>query len=270
VIYQQWSSNKKRSGFQMIGFIFLGQSPTGKAVTFGFVEAKDVYQLLNSILIPININGTYRCTYWDAVVSMRYNYTVLQFGKKNFLQDYEEMQEIKEATFQPGKPVENQLDLPDRKKVTYFVLPDYNNKVTDSKYLFEGLTRFFNQNLEVFFNMGGNSFYSHLKKSINLKVTGIKVTEIWEKSDGKINYTPTEVIIFINNKPLIELSTEDINKFGLFFNFKSFEQVLRDKDFEFFITVINGIDISINNADKYYKALRIYSWAQLTEAVKYY
>lgn len=270
VINQIWSSNKKRSNFQMVGFTLLNKSPNGTPVSYGFVNAREVYQLLNSVLIPVNINGTYRCTYWEAVLSMRYSYTVIQFGKRNFNTHYNELQEVKMNTFFMGKPVENMVYPPNRKKVSYYILPDYTSKITNSTYLFNGLTQFYKDNLEIYFNSGGDKYSNYLDKNVKVNVTGIKVTEIWLKNGNEKTYVPTEITIFVNNRPLNNFTMDDLTKYNLLFNFRSIEEILRQKEFQFFITDINGIDIPTNDADKYYKALRIYSWSQLTEAVKYY
>ena len=65
------------------------------------------------------------------------------------------------------------------------------------------------------------------------------------------------------------LSFEEVAKWQLLINFKTLEDVLLEKAFNFSIYKINRDLIPYNESAVYLKALREYKWTQVSNYVKY-
>jgi len=112
-------------------------------------------------------------------------------------------------------------------------------------------------------------FAPELKKKKAIDVTSVIVNETWTKANGAINSEPDSITLYVNKKPMKELSLKEFIDLGIIIDFKSAYDVLKEKEFSFRIMEINGNDIAPEKANSYYDALRKYKWNSLTEYAKY-
>jgi hypothetical protein len=133
----------------------------------------------------------------------------------------------------------------------------------------KSIEKYLNDNKEVLFNLGGDKYFDFQNRLLDITVTRIEITEIWEKKNGVIHYTPYAIRIFANNKPLNTISFTEMSSWQLMINFKTFEDILQEKSFAYSIYKINNELIPYTESSLYLKALLEYKWTQVSMYVKY-
>ncbi len=267
-INELWTSSRRRTEFVIVGFSFLSESSKGK-ISFGYVDIQDVLGLLSTELIPCNVNGPAQLSYINALYSRRYSFNLLQFGSNDFTVKPTESILIKRDAFYSKKKVQGLYKFPQTKMVTYVIeknASEINDPGTD---IINSIEKYLNLNKEVLFNIGGDKYFDYHNKLIEVTITRIEFTEIWEKRGNQFYYKPYQVRIFANNKPLNTLSFEELANWGLLINFKTIEDVLKEKSFQYSIYKINRDLIAYTESGLYLKALRDFKWTQVSYYVKH-
>lgn len=267
-VNELWTSSRRKTDFVIVGLSFLSESPKGK-ISFGYIDVLEAMNVLGKELIPTNVNGPAAMTYIEALYSRRYNFNVLQFGSKDFSVNPSASFEYKKDAFYSKKKVQGLYKIPSTKMVTYVIeknIAEINDPGTDCM---RSIEKYLNDNKEVLFNLGADKYFDYQRKNLEVTVTRIEVTEIWEKKGNLIVYTPKYLRIFVNNKPLNIISFEEIARWQLLINFKTMEDILMEKSFQFSLYKINRDLIAYTESSLYLKALREYKWTQVSNYVKY-
>lgn len=259
-----WSSTRKKTTFNILGFSFINKNEKGSSVSYGFIDMEDIYLLLADSIIPTNANGTYNVTYLDALYSRSYHFNVVQFGSSTFKNDIAKSLQVKEKAFNKDKRIINKVTLPSAKRVVYEIV-----KTEKSKAFYKGLQGFLNDNPEFFFNNGGNKIFTHLLSNINFSISKIEIIEAWDKVDGLTTYAPQEMQLYFNNIPLPPISVEKFNQYRFKVAFQDVKSALRIKNFNYLLKQINHEEIPPALSGKYIRAFENYFWTQITEYVKY-
>lgn len=263
-----WTSSRRKTEFVIVGLSFLSESAKGK-ISFGYIDLQEALPFLSTEFIPCNVNGPAQLTYINALYSRRYNFNLLQFGVRDFTVNPASSFSIKKDAFYSKKKVQGIYKFPVTKMVTYVIeknVSEVNDPGTDC---LKSVEKYLNDNKEVLFNIGGDKYFDYQKNLFDVTITRIEVTEIWEKKGNVISYKPYQIRIFANNKPLNNISFEEIAKWQLLINFKTLEDVLIEKTFQYSIYKINRDLIAYTEAALYLKALRDYKWTQVSNYVKY-
>lgn len=261
-----WSSTRKKTTFNIIGFSFINKNDKGNSVSYGFIDMVDIFPMLTDSIIPTNANGWYGVTYLNALYSRNYHFNVVQFGKSTFKDNIAKSLEVKQKAFNKSKRIVNKVQLPTQKAVTYEVLNTEKNEV-----FYKALQGFLNDNPEFFFNNGGNRIFTHLLSNFNFSISKVEVTELWSKNnkDGFTVYNPQYLQLYFNNIPLPPISVEKFNQYRLKIAFQDVKSALRIKDFDYVLKKINHQEIPPAQSGKYIRAFQNYFWTQITEYVKY-
>ena len=262
-----WTSSPRKTEFVVVGISFLSESPKGK-ISFGFVEILQALPLLSQN-IPTNVNGPSLLSYIDAIYSRRYHFNLLQFGSRDFSSNPSSSFTIKKDAFYSKKKVSGLYKPKNTKLVTFVIEKNLAESEDPGSNCLHSIEKFLNENKEILFNIGGDKYFDFHNRLLDITITRIEVTEIWEKKGNQIVYTPFSVKIFANNKPMNTLSFEEVAKWQLLINFKTLEDVLLEKAFNFSIYKINKDLIPYNESAVYLKALREYKWTQVSNYVKY-
>ena len=271
-IYETWENTRKEIITRTLGFSFVHRSSTEEEVAFGYVDAKDMTELLLKTKINTNASGIYSATYTNYLLSKNYVYNIVQFAGKS-VKSTGESEEIKNA-FIKGLPFNQSLIgyYPPDKYVTYIIdtfSESTDDKSKNSKALVKAIENFFINNQEVFFNMGGDMITSHLQKN-KLKVTKIEINEIWHKINGEVTSEPKSMTIFVNDSALNEWSTRAMADLEITIEEKTIPEFLKEKNFSFIITKINSQVIKRKDSYLYYKGLMAADWNRVIEYVVNY
>lgn len=263
-----WTSSRRKTEFVILGFSFLSESPKGK-ISFGYVDLLDALPFLGSEFIPCNVNGPAQLTYINALYSRKYTFNLLQFGNKDFTVNPVASFQIKKDAFYSKKKVNGIYRFPQTKMVTYVLEKNIGQLNDPGADCIASIEKYLNNNKEVLFNIGGNKYFDYQRKVFEITVTRVEITEIWEKNGTQITFKPYQVRIFANNKPLDVISFEEVAKWQLLINFKTLEDVLKEKGFDYSIYKINKDLIPYAESSIYLKALKEYKWSQVSYYVKY-
>lgn len=262
-IYEYWKLFKKDFEFQILGFSFISRTEDDKKVNFGYIEAPTVQSLLNQVVIPTNINGCNNLSYWQAIMSKTYNFNLVKFGTVDLVQNPALAFDLKNDVFASKKVRTNAYKITPTKDIEYFVLPGLDS--TSGQYwLCRAIEQYFEQNRHEYYNMTPTPAVDFMDIHTPLKITRLEISETWQKTGAlDITYTPQKVRIFINDKPMPELSMADINQMKLLVQFKPFAEFLRDKEFKYTIKRVNYEPIYGYQADEIKTALFTKDWNKL-------
>jgi hypothetical protein len=270
-IYETWTMEKKISSSELLGFYFSGQDKSGQKVSFGFVDAKELPDVALGTYVKLNPNGTEPLTIARVLRCKMYYYNIVQYDGKKITETSQAI-ELKNKKL---KLLMKFIECPAVKEVKKV---RYSISKNDSMFNAEGAKKtiamldvvedYFMDTRETLYAMAGE-YAPELKKKKTINVTSVIVAETWKKENGIISSEPESIIIYVNKKPLKELSLREFLNLGIIIDFKSAYDVLKEKEFSFRIMEINGNEIPYQYANSYYSALKKYKWNALSEYVKY-
>lgn len=268
-LHEFWTSSRRKTTFTIVGISFMNDGKKGK-VSYGYVDLSECWNQVSNLLLECNVNGPDKITLAEALYSRNYNFNIVQFGAKTFVKDPDNAVKIRDKAFFGKKQVEGIFRIPVTKDITYYIEPDPNDPVEVGSTLYTNIQNYLNKNREVLFNIGGDKYFDYKTFRSEVAVTRIELRETWEKKSGYIDYRVQTVTIFVNNKPLDPVSLDVVLSWGLLFNFKTAEDVFREKKFRYILTKMNNTFISETDSPKFIKALDKYSWSQVSRYVKFY
>jgi len=261
-INEYWKLFRKNFEFHVTGFTFFNRSETGVKVNYGFVDADDIKGVLNSLVIPCNANGNRMLSYWEAILSKRYHFSLVKFGKVDFVKKPRKSIELKQEAFECEKIKHNALILPDEKMVFSKIVKSGQYSKNKNYVIFTALEKYFNENIQEFLNIAPEGKFSHLDKNLKVKIDGIELVENWTRDEltGVILTETIALTIYANGVKLQTLKKSDIENLSFLIEFKAFADYLQDKSYEYIITRINSEDIMGYKAKEVQQALESKPW----------
>ncbi len=268
-IYELWDLDKRKGDLKTVGFYFSSRTTKGEDVSYGFVEYEPLDSLFRVSYIPSNANGNCNISFYEVLKSKYYFFNVVQVGEKK-ITNIKEALALKDEV----KLIVNQRTVPpdyDCKMVEYQI--EHNEKdssetAAKSERLLKSLQLFLNENIEVFYNLGGDKILNFIQAQ-TVTVSSVEIHENWRKI---LDRTETELIsfrIYAEKEALDILPRADIHEFDLLVDFMTLPDFLNEKEFYFRITKINNQEIVDAQSAAYLKGLKTWKWNQLTEFVRY-
>ena len=270
-LYEIWSVAKKEVQTRTVGFTFMNMSSKHEQVAYGFVDYSDIGDLFKTAKISCNADGMYNTTFEQVVKYKGFNYSIVQYGSQK-VTTWEKSQQLKYEIFLNRKLVADVPPADNSKSVLFSI--EYtkffqDESVENSKKLFSALEKFFLENEEELFNIGGDKVTDFIKKK-TIAVTKVDVSSVWTKSGDIVSFAPQSITIYVNDTPLNILRIQDVKRWNIVLDFKSLEDFLKEKKLYFVIKQVNEQEISVKDSEKYIKALMSSNWSQLNEVVKEY
>ncbi|HYG14736.1 MAG TPA: hypothetical protein VEC12_03215 [Bacteroidia bacterium] len=259
-----WSSNRRKTQFNILGFSFINKNDKGEQVSYGFVDIEDIDEILGDSILYTNANGGDSISYFTAIYSRNYHFNLVQFGQNTFKDNLLKSIQVKEKAFSKKKKIINKIELPGRKRVYYEIVKSWRGET-----YYRGIENFLNENPEFFFNNGGGHIFSYLGRDFIFSISKIEVEEIWEKTGNGIVHSPQNIILYFNTAKTHPIRIDAFAKYGLKLDFQEIKTSLASKNFEYLIKKINHQEIMPAQSGKYIRALDSYFWTQITEYVKY-
>lgn len=272
-IYEYWSNQNGELKSTTTGFLFANKTRIGEDVEYGYVEFLDLQEYFMRERVMTNANGNFNANLASYIQSKNYNYHFLQFaGKvidnvtdsKKIRDEYIGMLKFNQSAFSrnevPQKMVTWTLDIS---------TDTGKEKLVNGNIFLSTIEKFLRSNEEVFFNLGGDQILNHIQKG-KWKVSRIEVHELWKKINGEVMYDPTEIIIYINDKPLSPIPYRDMMKYDIKVADLHWLDVIRVKNFVYVIRSINTQEIPRSEAYAYQKALMEAEWNKVSIAAGNY
>jgi hypothetical protein len=268
-IYELWDLDKKKGDLTTVGFYFSSRTIKGDEVSYGFVEYAPLDSLFRNSFIPSNANGNCNLTYYEVLKSKYYEFHVVQVAEKK-ITNVKEALSLKDEV----KGFVNQRTVPpgyDCKELTYTINRMGKDSLASnesSDRFISALELFFNENAEVFYNLGGDRIQDFIQAN-KIKISSVEITENWLKRTGMIENKFISMKIMSPVGQLGPISKPDIHALDFLVDFKSVSDFLNEKEFYFRIVKINNQEIVDAQSDAYLNGLRTWKWNQLTEFVRY-
>ena len=269
-LHEFWSSGRNKTSFTIIGISFINDGPKGK-VSYGYVDLKENWAKLSSLMLECNVNGPAAISLTDALYSRNYNFNVVQFGRKTFTKNPESSIRIRDKAFYNGRSIEGNYIIPQTKAVYYKLIAHTEDPDDPGNMIMSNIQKFLNENKDVLFNLGADKYYDYKTLKSDILVTGIDFHEEWKLLPDKgIRYDVKSIVIFINNKPLNHVAVDDVDQWGLLYRYKTMEDIVQEKSYDMVLTRINSTLIPEWDSHKYLKALNVYNWSQVSRYVQFY
>ncbi len=263
-----WTSSRRKTSFVVLGISFINQSNKGK-ISYGYIDFKDVLPFFLKENVKCNENGSAFVNFAEAIYSRRYEYTLVQFGNKTFKEDLLEAKIIKEKAFTNEKKQVSLTSISPTKHIFYSINNNLEDTLSIGFRMFAGLEKIFNNNRELFFEKGGSRFFDFKTYKSELVVTRIEIEEVWQKNSKGIYMNPLSVTLYINNKKLDPIPIATLRTLNFNIGLKPLEDILLEKQYTYTLYKINKSIIDVSLTDIYDKALREYSWSQISRYVRF-
>lgn len=256
-----WRQERREFEINIIGFTFINEGAGDQKVLYGFVDATELTELLKSTVIETNANGPANLTYWDALYSKIYPFNIVQFGKNNFQQNMAESLELQQQLFRNPKMNSNAVKLANTKEIDLSIQPGFSQ----NKALIDALNLYFNQNKEVFFNLGGDEILTHLNPSANIRISGIQMTELRTLKNGLESTYIKRFTILVDGKALRPLNNEELEALGITVELRPLKEFLSLHEYQHTFTRINHQEVLFHESPKFQQSLKTGPWNRLTQ-----
>ena len=242
----------------MQGFTFTGKDKSGKTVNYGFVDARDVISLLQSELIPSNASGSSELTYWDAIHTKAYNFTLVQFGQENLKTSMTKLIRYQDYAMKSTRVNREFYQAEAKKDIVYRIMSPAINSNKENASFYSALEKYINDNKQTILNAGDADHFASIM-FLPWKVDNITVTESWSKYKNIPFQQLTSVEFFID-KHAITLSNKQLEELNVKINLQGLEEYLSEKRFSFILEKINDQEISPRQSEQYYQNLLTKDW----------
>ncbi|MFN6092401.1 MAG: hypothetical protein ACK44N_08305, partial [Bacteroidota bacterium] len=272
-VYEIWNNEKKKLTSETQGFLFSSKFENGEGVVFGYIE----YEFLkNSIAIAspiINANGDCYLNINSYLHKKSYNYQILQFGDK-VIDNITDSKLLKENFIGLNKfnVDANQSDSVEAKYVEWTLSASENltgTKAQAARDFTNALTIYFNDNLEVLYNLSGKNAEEILKNG-TWKINSVSFAEIWNKSFDKIKSTPLWMAVNIDSTVIDTIYMDNLVNWDFYINNQNWLDYIQQKNFLFLIVKVNSDAIPVEKSIKYQKGLFTHKWNNLINFVELY
>jgi hypothetical protein len=265
-IYEYWTNQNKELKSTTSGFLFANKTKLGDEVEYGYVEYNDLQEFFMRERVRTNANGNFNANLASYLSSKNYNYNFLQFAGK-VIDNVTDSRKIRDdfiggLKFNISAFAMNEVP---QKMVTWTL--DLSTDVSmlksaNGNLLLSSIEKFLRGNEEVFYNLGGDQILNHIQKG-KWKVNKIEVNELWKKISGQVMFDPTEVVIYINDKPLLPIPYRDLVKMEVKVEELGWVDFIRLKNFNYVIRKINSQEIVRSEAYMYQKAFFEADWNKI-------
>ncbi|MBS3913140.1 MAG: hypothetical protein KG003_01470 [Bacteroidetes bacterium] len=268
-LHEYWTSSRKHTSFTIIGASFINHGNKGK-VSYGYVDFTECWKYISERKIECNVNGPAELSMINALYSRNYNFNIVQFGNKNFNSKPIDAIRIRDKAFFSKRTIDGLYKIPMTKDIYYTVEQDINEATEIGHVFFTNIQDYLNANKEVMLNIGGSNYFDYKTFKSEVSVTRIEVNEFWEKKNGYVDYQIQSVTIFVNNRKLDPVPLDVLLGWGILYNFKTAEDVLKEKKFAYTLIKMNNTFVPESDSPKFLKSLEKYSWTQVSRYVKFY
>lgn len=252
-IHEYWQLMGKEFNFSVRGFSFVGKSKTGEPISYGFIDAADLFGLLKNIKIHTTHQGSSDLSYWDAIHSKLFDFNVVQFGKKDFKSNPELSVLLKNQACY-SKKVRRNFYIPESsKRVSYKIIPPSINSNEENSNIYSEVENSINENKQVILNIN-NKFIKPQDMFKLWTINSIRVTEKWSTFKN-IPLQELENIQLEMNGENYSLNNQHIEELGLTINLQGISEYLSEKNFDLIIQKINNENIPPQNSEAMYKKL---------------
>jgi len=267
-LHEFWNCSKRSLSFVIAGFSFAYKNQEVFA-PFGYIDAKEAFNLLAKTPIPCNANAPADLTFWEAINSKRYAFNIVQYGGRTFEKKPMDAVKLRDKIFNGKRKLIPGIPWLETKNIGYELVDDLAIDKDWSIDVKKGIEELLNKDKNIVNMHGGSAYFDTGNYRGYFAVTGLEIHETWQKREGLVFYFIDSMIVYVNNKRLTAFSNTEIDNLRVTIRFKTISDILKEKNFKISIFKINRNFIEPKNKEAYKKALESYKWTQISEYVKY-
>jgi hypothetical protein len=272
-IYEIWNNEKKKLTSETKGFLFSTKLENGEAVVFGYVDYEGLKNNIATSSPKINPNGDCYLNLNTYLSKKKYNYQILQFGDK-VINNISDSKLIKESFIGTKKfNVESTAKDSVEAKYIEWTLSSSEKltgtKAQASRDFTNALTAYFQQNLEVLYNLSGKNAEEILQNG-TWKILSVSFAEIWKKKDGVVTSTPLWMSVNIDSTVIDSIYMDNLVNWDFNVNNQNWLDYIQQKNFLYLIVKVNSDSIPVEKSIKYQKGLFTHKWNNLINFVELY
>ena len=257
-IHGFWKLFKRNFDFGIQGFTFTGKTKAGKTINYGYLDAKDIIDLMTSEKIPCNANGTSELSYWDALQSNLFQFRLVQFGKNNFKGNLRMSPALQFQAMHDPKIFREFSTIPSAKNIEYKVLSPSINSNVENAAIYNAIEKYVNENKQIILNTK-SADHSYDIMFLPWKIDNISFEEKWSLYKNIPFQELINMKLFIDKHEII-LTKKQVEELGVKINFQGLEEYLSEKRFSFLLERINDQEIMPQQSEMYYKNLLTKDW----------
>ncbi len=267
-VYEYWNISAKEIKVRTAGFEFAKTGEGKDAISYGFIDYNEAAEWIRNSFIPANADGFSHITVDYVLRARQYNYQLIQYGAK-VVKSFDESERIRKSTFEKLDYKPGHEAIRQDKHVSYLIVPNYvlkdDPKIQYGNVIINAFEDYLNTNLVDLLNMKHSDFNEALAKNPQqlYKINKIEVHETWHKNEDYISYLPDSVTLTINEITYPSIKFAYLNQWQMVIDFKSLEDVLKEKQYFFIINGINAQAIGRSKAYDYDRALYNADWKLL-------
>ena len=272
-VYEVWNNEKKKLTSQTLGFLFSSKLDNGEDVVYGYVDYESLKNIIATSTAHINANGDCYLNINNYINKKKFNYQILQFGDK-VINNVSDSKLLKESFVGSNKfnvdPSPN--DSVESKYVEWTIAVSdkfSGSKAQESRSFINSLTAYFNDNLEVLYNLSGKNAEQILQDG-KWNVSSVTFAEIWSKTDGVIKSTPLWMCVKIGNVAIDTIFIDNLVNWDFNVDNQNWLNIIQQKNFLYIIVKVNSDAIPIERSLKYQRALYSHKWNNLINFVELY
>lgn len=272
-IYEIWNNEKKKLTSETQGFLFSCKLENGEAVVFGYVDYEGLKNSIATSSSDINANGDCYLNINNYLSKKKYNFQILQFGDL-VVNNITDSKNLKESFIGTNKfnPDAIAKDTVESKYVEWTLSTSdklTGTKAQASRDFTNALTNYFQQNLEVLYNLSGKNAEEILQNG-TWKISSVSFAEIWKKKDGVVSSTPLWMAVNIDSTVIDTIYMDNLVNWDFTVNNQNWLDYIQQKNFLYLIVKVNSDIIPLEKSIKYQKGLFTHKWNNLINFVELY
>ena len=250
-VYENWHNNIVNIATDTKGLAFVSRGEYID-VMFGFVDYEDVQRLLKNYYPAVDARGYSNINLLSFISNKLYDYRILKFNKRD-INSKMASNHLKRKFLQSTKSDEIFASIKKAKQIRYDISRTDIIANAEENMVLKSFETYLINNPEALLNLGGSKYYNYIGdiNSITpdvigekLKVTGMRVNEVWEmNANGELITKPIGVSLIINNETTlseIEFSEIAFMDNELHFDNGYMTKFLKNKGFIYHINKINN------------------------------
>lgn len=257
-IHEYWKLYHRTYDFGIEGFSFTGETVSGTRINYGYVDMRDIINLLRTEEIPTNANGSSNLTYWEALNSKTFDFNLVSFGKNTFKRDPAYSVYLKEDAIHNPKVNRDLHSIQPVKDIAYTILSPEINSNPKNATIYQTIEAAINKNKQTVLNTSNDSFFlENIYKTWT--IDNISIEEEWQLKNGLPFQKFKSLSVFLEQRE-VTFTQKEIDEMGIRINFQGFIEYISEKSFSFILQSINIEEIKPTDSEKMYEALLTKPW----------
>ncbi len=239
ILYDLWTIEGNTTAVQTKGIAFGYIDEKQKITNFGFIDAKDIDQILRQPIAPLDMNGNAAWTYHAMLQNLNFKYTIEYFNNKPINDKRLSQAKIEKVFFEEHQLKDAKNLQASKKRIYYQIASTSNQNQHRNDSIYSTLNHFINHSKEDILNSPFGTYFDYLDKK-TFAIAQINVAETWELKKEGIEVVINHIDLTLSDKTTIEkIPMSQLKQWEIFIDGNPIETIVVDKQFQYTINQIN-------------------------------